>query len=131
MKRLRLSGPLVPALRYKERTVMRQSKRKLKIIGPRNPHRRSCEATPASACARSASSLPTLQCNWMPFPQRSAGNTVFVKGKLASQDLLNSVNTLIGTLEHRLEVNLGGNRSLVRAVNTGEFLQFSASCFGV
>jgi GTPase len=67
----------------------------------------------------------------MPFPQRSAGNAVIVKGKLTSQDLLNSVNTLIGTLEHRLKVNLGGSRRLVGAIDAGKILQFSASCFGV
>jgi hypothetical protein len=67
----------------------------------------------------------------MPFLQRSAGNAVAVKGKLAHQDLKNGGNTLIGSLERCLEVNLGGNRRLVGAVNAGEILQFSASCFGV
>jgi hypothetical protein len=52
----------------------------------------------------------------MPFTQRSAGGALAVKGEMANQfpiksvpdkyqGLTNAINTFIGSLEHRLEMN--------------------------
>ena len=54
-----------------------------------------------------------------------------VKRKLANQGPANAVNTFIGSLERRLEMNFRGEWRLVWAINSGEVLQFSASGFGV
>jgi hypothetical protein len=67
----------------------------------------------------------------MPFPQRSAGDAAVVKGKPASQNLLNSLNALIGSLDSCSEVNIGRNRRLIRAIDAGKIFQLSAPCFGV
>ena len=54
-----------------------------------------------------------------------------VKGKLANQGPANAVNTFIRSLKRRLEMNFWRERRLVRAINSGEVLQFAAPSFGI
>jgi hypothetical protein len=78
----------------------------------------------------------------MPFQQRSAGDAADVKREAASQFPIksmpdknqcpiNRVDTLVGSVERCLEMNLGGNGRFVGTIDAGEVGQLSAPRFGV